>query len=359
MNTHGRIGFTRSEVSVCIGVAIVLGAIVIPLTGAGRSRSRELASLSNLKTLAGAHAAYAADWGDRQFTHMPEGMGQAPGYQSYLQQFGCPPSIVLGHGGSFPSNGSEQTWAYWMPCADPGGAATNFNHLWPFVFGGAGEGNGMWRMQNIAGFNEYVGGRFIDKTFYAPADFQAMSVVGPGLESPNSYTFFGDGKHESAQSSYVASPPAMFHPDVFGGTNGLFKPPTSFAQSSVSPTVSQCAYPDLKTRLIEHRWCQSPPRLMDFLTKEQPYFNLGADSVPMTMFFDGHTAALPVRRVLADNAAVVQGGGKPLWVIPCGSGPWCGYGGYYCIPAGFDTSDTSFHVFTRYGILGRDVITAP
>lgn len=362
---RARRAFTLTEVVACLATIALLAAVTLPLIGAGRSRSRELVSLANLKTLAGAHAAYAADWGGRQFTNMPDELAQSGGiYSNYLSEFGCPPSVILGFGGTFPS-GQAGLWGYWMPCGGTSqGTPGNFPLLWPMqmaAIGGTGStGFGMFRLQNIVGFNEYVNGRFMDSVFYAPADAQAMSAVGPGLESRNPFTQVS-GAFESSFSSYASSPSAMFHPGVFGGdADAIFKSPYTFASASVSPTVDQCAHPDLKTRFIEHRWLQAPAFTGPFTgTPETAYFNMGADSVPMTLFFDGHTSALSVRKVLADNEAVVQGGGVKLWMdTEISVGPWAGYQGYYSM-ASIDQVRTSFHVFTRGGILGRDVITPP
>jgi len=335
--------------------------MAFPLLGTGRSRSRELVSLSNLKTLAGAHAAYGIDWGDGQFTNMPDKMAQSDGtYENYFSMFGCPPSVVLGYGRIFPPGAILGNWGYWMPCTY-GSHAANFALLWPMPFGTVGGGTpgfGMWRFQNVVGFHEYVGGRFMDAVFYAPSDSLAMSVVGPGLQSWDPFTYVSGG-YEATLTSYVSSPAAMYHPGVLGGDDGLFKSPYAFTQASVSPTVAQCAHPDLKTRLIEYRWLQAPAFSAPLATPEGTYFNLGADSEPMTLFFDGHTAGLSVRKVLADNATVVNGGGAKLWMdTEITEGPWAGHEGYYSNLA-IDETRTSFHVFTRGGILGRDVISAP
>lgn len=355
-----RRAFTRSELVVCLVSGALLAAVALPLVGAGRSRSRELVSLSNLKTLAAAHAAYAGDWGGRQFTNMPDNMALSGGvYSNYFQQFGCPPSVVLGFGAQFPGGGSSGLWGFWMPCRGFG-TSSNFSVLWPMqmgTVGGTGAGFGMWRLQNVVGFNEYVNGRFMDSHFFAPADAPALSIVGPGLESPNPYTYISSS-YEGTFSSYVSSPAAMFHPGVFGGdAEAEFKSPYTFTEASISPTVDQCAHPDLKTRLIEHRWLQSPAFAGVFAPPDTAYFNMGADSVPMALFFDGHTSGLPVRKVIADNQTVIKGGGAKLWMdTEITVGPWAGYEGYYS-SFSIDDTRTSVHVFTRGGILGRDVLT--
>jgi len=76
----------------------------------------------------------------------------------------------------------------------------------------------------------------------------------------------------------------------------------------------------------------------------------------MTLFFDGHVSGMPIRQVLADNQTVMSGGGAKLWMdTDITIGPWADYEGFYSNQSVDDTR-TSVHVFTRGGILGRDVI---
>ncbi|MBM4113323.1 MAG: hypothetical protein FJ253_08110 [Phycisphaerae bacterium] len=353
---------TLTEIAVSIVAIACLAAVIVPTLGAGRSRSRELKSLANLKTLAAAHAAYAADWSDRQFTHMPDELALAPTYPQFIDQFGCPQPITLGFGASAADPKTTSTWAFWLPCHGAQGNANSFQAFWPFPLGGNVNG-AMFELCNAVGFNEYVGGRFMDPTFYAPADEWRLSEVGPGLASEHPFTFTS-GAGEPWMSSYILSPAAMYHPVVFGGgPSGLFVVPTSTPLSSVSPTVSQCAHPELKSRMTEHSWLQSPPlpRNPAFTGASMPFhFNLGSASTPMTLFFDGHVAGMSIRKVVEENAdAVAAGGfGESLWIIPNGIGPWAAYGGYYSAVAQWDAgSENSVHVFTRKGILGRDGLT--
>lgn len=356
---HAR-GLALIELLLIVVALTLFVSVLFPLLGAGRSHSRERASLVNLNRLALAHAAYAADWSDKQFTHAPENMGQAPDYDDYVRQFGCPPSIVLGYGTSLVNPGPPGTWAYWMPCEASVGVASNFQRLWPFDF--ENDGSGMYELCNVVGFNEYVGGRFMDPTFYAPADRWRLSVIGPGLESEHPFTFTG-GAGEPWKSSYILSPPAMYHPHVFGGgPSGTFVSPYGFASSMATPTVSQCAHPALKSRMVEKSWLQSPPIEHNaFFSYPIPfYFNQGTASVPMTLFFDGHTGPMPIRQVLADNKAVVAGGGPKLWLDgdEISDGDWAAYLGFFSAAAFDADAETSVHVFTRGGILGRDLLTA-
>ena len=362
---HAR-AFTRVELLGTMAAVTIAGCALLVLIAAGRSRSLETMSLNNLRVQATAHANYGVDWSDRQVTYAPDELGQAHGdYQTYVDLFGCIPNIVLGFGGTFPPSSQEGTWAFWLPNCDEDGAASASNLVMykPFVFGGSGGGTGSYILVNAPPINAYVNGRFMDRVFFAPADRARMSAVGPGLASPNTFTLIGGGNWTNF-SSYVMSPAAMFHPAVFGGgpdgVGGPFKDPNSFDDSYKSPTVSQCAHPELKTRIIEHDWLQGPPTVtnMNFINGKPYFFNLGADSTPMTLFFDGHTGPLPMRKVVEENAAVVAGGGKMLWMIEIPLGPWAGYGGYFSTVASFDGTSTSVHMFTRGGILGRDQVTA-
>lgn len=158
-------GFTRIELLVCALAGTLLIGSLLPLVAAGASRSREFASLSNLKTLGAAHAAYAADRSDRRFTHAPENLGQTPAGQigEYMVMFGCPPSIVLGFGCS-SQEWQCGVWGFWMPCSTGGGSAGNFQMLWPMWLK-SGSGHGRYQLVNVVGFNEYVNGRFIDSVF--------------------------------------------------------------------------------------------------------------------------------------------------------------------------------------------------
>ncbi|MBX3355697.1 MAG: hypothetical protein KF724_08365 [Phycisphaeraceae bacterium] len=358
-------GFTSAELVATLATAFASCAVVLVLVGAARSRSMEHASLANLRVQATAHAAYAASWSDRQPTFIHDEFAlSGNSYPQAIALFGCLPPLILGFGGTYPPAGALATWGYWLPpCDNPtSGSQSNLNMYHPFSFAGTAVGHGTFMLVNTPVINSYVNGRFMDRVFYAPADRTRMSAVGPGLESPHPFTLVADGKW-MCFSSYIMSPAAMYHPKVFGGSDqgvgGPFVGPFNFDASFKSPTVSQCAHPELKSRLIEHGWLQNAPFLTNpaFVPGSMLHFNMGADSVPMTLFFDGHTGPLPIRKVLDENAAVVAGGGASLWMTPVGSGPWQVYGGYYS-SASVDGTNTSVHVFTRGGILGRDQVTA-
>ena len=83
---------------------------------------------------------------------------------------------------------------------------------------------------------------------------------------------------------------------------------------------------------------------------EPYYFNHSWDSVPMTLFFDGHVEGLGVRDAeLADNRVRGQTGNEGIWH----RGTPFGNDGYF-MDAAYDMADTSFHILTTGGIRGRD-----
>jgi len=132
--------------------------------------------------------------------------------------------------------------------------------------------------------------------------------------------------------------------------------------------------------MLEHSWLQNkegPDFNPKFSTDVPYFFNQCINSAPGTLFFDGHVALSGCNDSMDANAQVRAsntdaGSTKKekglfvtdtLAVLP---GPWSGYGGYFTGADGqdgaefnFDTQvNTSFHVFTTDGILGRDFISA-
>ncbi|NNE48194.1 MAG: hypothetical protein HKN37_16195, partial [Rhodothermales bacterium] len=166
-------------------------------------------------------------------------------------------------------------------------------------------------------------------------------------------------------SSYVMSPAAMFNPDVMrhndpdDSTSNGWRDPWSLAAGFRSPSMSQARYPNLKTHMLEHNWLQNPKASCNpsfqpgtYLGNCEPYyFNHSWDSSPATMFYDGHIESVGVRRASRADARVQgQTGGWGLWSRDT---PF-GEEGYF-ISEGFDQAETSFHILTTDGILGRDV----
>ena len=84
---------------------------------------------------------------------------------------------------------------------------------------------------------------------------------------------------------------------------------------------------------------------------EPYYFNHGWESVPVTLFFDGHIEGLGVREAeKADSRVQAQTNDLyGLWSRDTSYGEE----GYF-IDYGYDFAETSFHVLTTDGIRGRD-----
>ncbi|MHC4767619.1 MAG: type II secretion system protein, partial [Planctomycetota bacterium] len=70
-----RIGFTIIELLVVVSIIALLVGILLPAIGKARDNARVSASKSNLRQLAIAHKAYAADWADRHVTYVRDNLG--------------------------------------------------------------------------------------------------------------------------------------------------------------------------------------------------------------------------------------------------------------------------------------------
>lgn len=148
----------------------------------------------------------------------------------------------------------------------------------------------------------------------------------------------------------------MYHPDVFSSAYNGFRDPTTFVEAYVSPSVTQCVYPDLKTRMIEHSWCQNAPSFVNNnvsgVTTPFPY-NASAAATGLAMFFDGSVRRLRNQDAIDDDQQLFQTSGGRLWTrtSPLGG---TGYLPEQAIGGGPRTSHTTL---TIDGILGRDVLT--
>jgi hypothetical protein len=126
--------------------------------------------------------------------------------------------------------------------------------------------------------------------------------------------------------------------------------------------------------MLEHHWLQNTEidKNPSFGGDDPSWmFNHGYNSKPVTAFFDGHVSVVGVTDAMeADTRATKQatdnnicsycGPSTPqncqpgLWSRDTQFGP-TGYFGEYS----YDTIvDTSYHIFTTDGLLGRDVIGA-
>lgn len=352
---------TLVDVLVAIAIAVLLAATLAPILPRVRTDGGQVTSMNNLATLAGAHALYAADWEDRQVTWVIDEVGLLPQgnvCSNYLSTIGCPPQFVLG----WDDNSVPTAWGYWLGCAGFPGNCGNWVVYEPCNFA-PGNTYGSFRLPNSWAFHHYVNGRFYDETFYSPNDKVTYNGAFKYFDEPAGFTQIppdGSGGIPSIwNSTYCLSPAAMWSPNVLSKnpfTGKYYTPPIDINDGYQSPTVSQCAYPELKTRMIEHNWTFDAPAPTNpaFTGNYTPYFfNQGSAATPIAMFYDGRIEILPTAQAVEDDLTVLLGGGPGLWSrdTPLGAD------GYYGAQA-YDGTIVSHHILTIEGILGRDLLEA-
>lgn len=355
------------------GVTIILVLVLSTFAGA-QTRAQETTSSANLRTIGAAHTVYAADWNGRQVTWIDDeitsyGRGCAA-FERYENENGfLHPPVSLGWGQEFA--GRYRLFAYRTShCPNAYTAA-------PTNFGGLLEFFGSSRLMNSTQFNQYVGGRWYDPTFYAPKDTLIIDAIDAGgcFDVPDGFCTTAEicpevGDHP-AWTSYMLSPAAMFDPEVMA-RNDLEDPdfngwrdPWDLPNGFRSPALTDAAYPSLKTHVLEHQWLQNNPKELcnpsfigtyprDDECCEPFYFNHAWQSSPVTLFYDGHVGNVSVLDAVADDEQVREqnNGDFGLWSKDT---PWGDDG--YLIEYGYcNDCETSFHVLTTDGIRGRDVL---
>ena len=382
MHTRPKPAFTIIELLVVVAIIGLLIGILLPAIGKARDQAKVTQSQANLRNLGAAHEAYAGDWGDRQYTLVLDNIGEygASAFEAitnYHEEKGCPapagsdkivkchPPVILGR-----DNGGDM-WGYWLT------ESRNVSLVQPIVFPPVtlSTGFGAFRMINAQQFSQYLSGRFYDGVFYAPKDLIVTDRVELCADDPSE---FCAGLQPIAWSSYIMSPAAMFAPDVLSLnplTGKYWTDPWAgnapggrgLAGAFRSPTASQASYPSLKSRMLEHHWLQNARGDCNPTFEVGPggcepyYFNHGWESVPVTLFYDGHIEGLGTREASQDNLRVLgQSGGAAtghgLWSKDTpfgGSYQDGGSGGYYSDLA-YDWTNTSYHILTLDGIMGRD-----
>jgi prepilin-type N-terminal cleavage/methylation domain-containing protein len=383
--------FTIIELLVVVSIIALLVGILLPAISKARDQAKMTISQANLRNLGTAHQSYAAEWADRQFTLVNDGIASYGtgliAFDAYYQanggaeQFHTHPGPILGwgyeadgryllfHYGTHESNNENE---------EHGGSLQQANSALnlPVAFVEPGAYFGAFRLINVQQFHQYVGGKFYDKVFYAPKDVIVMDAITTGghgganlFEDPGEYADRPDTDQGEVPvwASYVLSPAAMFNPAVFArddpedsSFNGWVDP-WSMPGGFRSPAFSQALYPALKTHMLEHHWLQS--RLADcnvgFLNGsygscEPYYFNHAWESSPVTLFYDGHVENIGTRNAMrADGRMRVQTGVEN-WGLWSKDTVWADEG--YFIPYGYDQAATSYHILTTDGIRGRDVL---
>ena len=348
-----RRGVTITEVLAVLVAVVMLTGLAVPAITAKTCDDLKNVSIRNLQTLMFAHAMYAADWSDRQFTLVRDDLGdfalQPVAACEALAAAGDPhPPVILGE----DCDGVVQGFSFENDCDD-------IHVALPIVFPGWGltavTGLGSFRIPNARGFHEYVNGRFFDPTFYAPKDAPIYEQVAPLFGVDCEYASTEITAELVFSSSYALSPAAMLHPDVLSlnGQGDYWQSPFNLPGGFQSPTVSQALYPALKTRMIEHSWLQNPPAPCNnvFGGCVPYFFNHGFNSVPMTLFFDGRIDGLsPFEAMRAEARSAAQ---EDLWLWSRDT-PF-GHAGYF-IDDGWDATSTGYHILTIDGIRGRDTV---
>lgn len=381
-----RSGFTIIELLVVVSIIALLIGILLPAIGKARDQAKQTASLTNLRNLGTAHASYASEWNDRQFTLINDNIatfGNVP--SQALAAYNGNPGVV-GAGAVHP--GPNLGWGYLNGNGNyvlfyyrSTVSIANFRLNEPIAFEGqniaVNEYFGSFRLINVRQFNQYVSGKFYDRVFYAPKDTIVMNSAEGG---DSGYSCFDDpGEYCDRPplpgvgdiptwSSYILSPAAMFNPKVLamqrpgqGGFIGGYRDPWTLAGAFRSPAFGQARYPDLKTHMIEHHWLQNRraecnPGIIGgtYSGCEPYYFNAAWESSPMTLFYDAHVGSVGVRKAMrADGRQATQQPFSSLW---CRNTPW-GTDGYFSDQRYDNESITSFHVLTADGILGRDILS--
>jgi len=330
-----RTGFTLIELLVVISIIALLIGILLPAIGKARDSAKVAISQSNLKNFGTAHATYASEWGGRQWTtaiddlaiHFPAPSGNYSAPQ---------PPVPLGFTRDGDHASTTQGWA-----------------ITPMWFGGGNCSLGSFRAFHTKPFNQYINSKVYDPIFWAPKDYTTDDQIQQWIEDPGEWvsgaSFFF--------SSYCTSVAAQVSPDVYRGQqdNGS-ESPWAFAAGFRSPNLSAARFPDQKTHMLEHYWLQNNPSEAIPGTGGVPwFFNLGPDSTPATLFYDGHVRMMSVREAVQSSNRVEAQGADPLDA----DDPACfGSGGYFESFAynGATNEINSYHVFTRDGIKGRDTI---
>ncbi|MHC5026384.1 MAG: type II secretion system protein [Planctomycetota bacterium] len=354
-----RSGFTIVELLVVVSIIALLVGILLPAIGKARDQARLSISRANLRQLGQASAAYASEWQDRQVTLVNDNIGRygntmVAALGAFQQQNGMAhPGIAAGWG---PGGG---LWGWWF-----GNPSTYGELLNPISFSGGFQGFGYFRSMNVKPFTEYLNGKSYDPIFWAPKDRVPLSVMDNCFDQPFEFVDCysggsggsGDGDGNVIWPTYCWSPAALYNPDVFD-PDGFIEPITLNSGHRV-PSMSQANYSDLKTHMLEHHWLQNThaecnPNFApgNYEGCEPYYFNHGRESVPMTLFYDGHVEGLGTMEAqAASSRAANQSGGMGLWH----TGTPFGTDGYF-ISEGWDTTAaTSFHILTTDGITGRD-----
>lgn len=342
-------GLTIVEVAAAGAAIAVAASVAVPVFQRVGCNAMRQQSAANLAALGAAHAAYANDFSDRQFTACPDDLGVFGGnFAAYQNAVGCIPNITLG------TTSSGQTYELGFGTGTCPGTVDGGLWLQPIEWNASGM-LGSCSLTNVRQFNTYVGGRFFDQRFYAPDDPTISRKVQRWINEGRDFEF--DQAIGLKKTTYIYSPAAMYHPRVMGdGTNPnlpQFLTPNSVAGGLGyrSPSNSECLYPSLKTRMLEYYAMENSPGVNPaFPSGAIPYYwNQSYRSRSNSLFFDGSVRVFSTGEAMLAERRLR---GPQLWTrtTPFGTS---GYFGNYS--ADFLVS-TSVHFLTANGIRGRDTI---
>lgn len=324
------------------GVVACVGASVLGTRGEGLDAQYKLSQLAQ------AHACYANEWDNRQWTALPDDAGMNGATCSAFLSVTCPNQQMLGR------SSSGGNWGYYLGsgslCAQFGypGSCGNWSTYVPIEFEDPStSGRGAFRMPNMKGMREYTSKNFYAREWFSeddPSFAGASTQFNAASEFAYPVSAIAGGY---ADSSYCFSPAAMLHQDVLRPlAEGGFQNPHAFADCYRAPSVTQCAYPSLKTRMCEYGWYRNAP-------SANLAFSSGRSANPATLFFDGSVQMVLMANAEYDDAIAREGSAS-------GDGLWSrdtpiGKNGYR--PTGtVDDLQTGFHILTTGGILGRDLL---
>lgn len=336
-------GLTMPELLTALGACTVLLSVTATTVGMKRGG---VDAAHKLAELGQAHACYAADWADRQWTALPyDAGGTRYNCAVYTSQVACPNQQILGDDGS-------PIWGFYLgsgKCTSFPGNCGNWNVYVPIdLASDTAAARGAFRVYNTWGFRQYLAKNFYAPEFYGVDDPNYVGVSAR-FGSASEFTYpIANVTGGYADSTYCLSPATMFSPDVMRArADGGFQAPSTFDHSVQAPTNAQCAHPSLKSRMCEWEWLRNAPQA-------GLSFSSGRDAAPYTLFFDGSVQSVRMADAEIDDLIVRDGSksGDGLW----SSDTPLGELGYR--PTGtVDGLATGFHILTTGGILGRDILS--